>query len=76
MKFSSLFSAICMVLVVVGSLAVEEQALLNFYNSLGMQPLLPAKSCNDIYTYNFASRGKSGYYWIKISTSTLKVPNY
>ena len=76
MKVSYSFSAICMFLVAVGScLAVEEQALLNFYNSLGMQPLLPAKSCNEIYTYNFASRGKSGYYWIKISTSTIKVPN-
>ena len=25
----------------------------------------PAKSCREIYDYNIASRGQSGYYWIK-----------
>ena len=69
MKFS------CIVLLVaIGScLAVNEQALLNFYNSLGMQPFFPATSCKEMYIYNFASHGKSGYYWIKTSTSTIKV---
>ena len=54
-------------LVATTGLAVEEQILLNFYNSLGIQPLFPATSCREIYRYNYASHGKSGNYWIKPS---------
>ena len=68
------FSAMLLAVAVNSCLAVEEQVLLNFYNSLGMQPHFPAKSCKEIYTNNFASRGKSGDYWIKSSgTSAIKV---
>ena len=59
--------------IVTSSLAVEEQVLLNFYNGLGMEALFPAKSCREIYKYNYASHGKSGYYWIKPSTDVIKV---
>ena len=34
-------------------------------NKLGTDSSHPAKSCRDIYNYNMASRGQSGYYWIK-----------
>ena len=58
-------------------LAVEEQILLNFYNSLGMQPLYPATSCREIIiqVQLYASHGKSGYYWIKpsIDAAVIKV---
>ena len=67
---------IIMLLAVSTCSAVEEQMLLNFYNSLGMQPLFPGKSCKEIYTYNYASHGKSGYYWIKTSTLPIKVQKY
>ena len=72
MKFSCFVPAI-LLMAVSSCLAVDEQALLNFYNSLGMQPLFPATSCKEIYAYNYASHGKSGYYWIKTSTSTIQV---
>ena len=58
-----------LLLVATTGIAVEEQVLLNFYNSLGMQPLFPAKSCREIYKYNYASHDKSGYYWIKPSVN-------
>ena len=61
---------------VTSSLAVEEQMLLNFYNGLGMQSIFPAKSCREIYKYNYASHGKSGYYWIKPSTNVIQVHTY
>lgn len=64
---------IILLLAVTSSLAVEEQVLLNFYNGLGMEALFPAKSCREIYKYNYASHGKSGYYWIKPSTDVIKV---
>ena len=68
------FVVFMLLVVTIGTcLAVEEQVLLNFYNSLGMQPLFPGKSCKEIYTYNYASHGKSGYYWIKTSTVPIKV---
>jgi len=73
MKFSYFFSAALLAAAVNSCLAVEEQVLLNFYNSLGMQPLFPAKSCKEIYAYNFASHGKSGDYWIKNSTSASAI---
>ena len=33
----------------------------------------PAKSCREIYDYNIASRGHSGYYWINNTDNILKV---
>ena len=60
-------------LVATTGLAVEEQILLNFYNSLGMQPLFPATSCREIYKYNYASHDKSGYYWIKPSVDDAAI---
>ena len=33
----------------------------------------PAKSCREIYNYNIASRGQSGYYWINNTDNILKV---
>ena len=62
-----------LLLVTISSLAVEEQVLLNFYNGLGMQSIFPAKSCKEIYKYNYASHGKSGYYWIKPATDVIQV---
>ena len=63
---------------ITSSLAVEEQVpvLLNFYNGLRMQSIFSAKSCREIYKYNYASHGKSGYYWIKPSTNVIQVYNY
>ena len=58
---------VCLLLVATTSLAVEEQILLNFYNGLGMHRLFPARSCREIYKYNYASHEKSGYYWIQPS---------
>ena len=62
-----------LLLVATSSSAVEEQVLLNFYNGLGMQSIFPAKSCKEIYKYNYASHGKSGYYWIKPATNVIQV---
>ena len=33
--------------------------------TLGLLASNPASSCNDIYQHNIATRGNSGYYWIK-----------
>ena len=33
--------------------------------TLGLLASNPASSCNEIYQHNNASRGNSGYYWIK-----------
>ena len=62
-----------MALVATTGLAVEEQILLNFYNSLGMQPLFPATSCREIYKFNYASHDKSGDYWIKPSADAVAI---
>ena len=43
----------------------ELETLLSAVNKLGTDSSHPAKSCKDIYTNNMASRGQSGYYWIK-----------
>ena len=43
----------------------ELETLLSSVNKLGIDSSQPAKSCRDIYTNNMASRGQSGYYWIK-----------
>ena len=69
------YHLLILALVATVGLAVEEQILLNFYNSLGMQPLYPAASCREIYKYNYASHDKSGYYWIKpsVDAATIKV---
>ncbi|XP_065907250.1 uncharacterized protein [Dysidea avara] len=41
------------------------EAILIFAGRLGVDYSNPGKSCRDIYEYNMASRGRSGYYWIK-----------
>ena len=43
----------------------ELEALFSCVNKLGTDSSSPGKSCKDIYNYNMASRGQSGYYWIK-----------
>ena len=43
----------------------ELETLLSSVNKLGTDSSHPAKSCRDIYINNMASRGQSGYYWIK-----------
>ena len=44
----------------------ELETLFSCVNKLGTDSSHPAKSCREIYYYNMASRGQSGYYWIKI----------
>lgn len=36
-----------------------------FYSKLGTEAFLPAKSCEEIYQINRASRQKSGLYWVR-----------
>ena len=36
-----------------------------FYSKLGTEAFLPAKSCEEIYQINRASRQKSGFYWVR-----------
>ena len=43
----------------------ELETLFSCVNKLGTDSSHPAKSCRDIYNYNMASHGHSGYYWIK-----------
>ena len=43
----------------------ELETLFSCVGKLGTDSSHPAKSCRDIYNYNMASRGQSGYYWIK-----------
>jgi len=43
----------------------ELETLLSQANKLGTDSSNPGKSCRDIYNYNMASRGQSGYYWIE-----------
>ena len=43
----------------------ELQTLISCANKLGADSSSPGKSCREIYTYNMASRGQSGHYWIK-----------
>ena len=43
----------------------ELETLFSCINKLGTDSSSPGKSCKDIYNYNMASRGQSGYYWIK-----------
>lgn len=43
-----------------------------FYSKIGTESFLPGKSCAEIYQINKASRGKSGYYWIR-TTSLVRV---
>ena len=61
-----------LLLVATTGIAVEEQVLLKFY---GMQPFFPAKSCREIYKYNYPSHDKSGEYWIKpsVNDNAIKV---
>ena len=43
----------------------ELETMLSNVIKLGTDSSYPAKSCRDIYNNNMASRGQSGYYWIK-----------
>ena len=43
----------------------ELETLFSCVGKLGTDFSHPAKSCRDIYNDNIASRGQSGYYWIK-----------
>ena len=43
----------------------------SFYSRVGTVSFLPGKSCADIYQINKASRGRSGYYWIRSETTSL-----
>ena len=53
--------------------AAQEKICSRFCNSLGMMQTNPAKSCNDIYQINKASRGVSGNYWINTTTGVQQV---
>ena len=50
------------VLVIVG---YSQLVVSHSLKKLGKVPSRPAKSCREIYDYNMASRGQSGYYWIE-----------
>lgn len=65
------------ILLIVGQIALSVMAdygdtYYDFYSKLGTEKFLPAKSCAEIYHINKASRGRSGYYWIK-STDVYQV---
>jgi len=45
------------------------ESLLSCAGRLGTNPSSPGKSCREIYEYNMASRGNSGYYWIETDHS-------
>ena len=51
----------------------ELETLFSSVNKLGATSCHPAKSCREIYNYNMASRGQSGYYWINNNGNILKV---
>ena len=51
----------------------ELETLFSCVNKLGTTSCSPAKSCREIYNYNMASRGQSGYYWINNTDDILKV---
>ena len=53
--------------------AGELETLLSSVNKLGTSSCNPGKSCRDIYNNNMASRGQSGYYWIKTENTIYKV---
>ena len=59
------------ILLVVGysQLVVSHHSL----KKLGINSSHPAKSCREIYNYNMASRGQSGYYWINNTDNIIKV---
>ena len=64
-------SAIIVLVVGYSQLVVSQYSELNIetpfscVKKLGTDSSDPAKSCREIYNYNMASRGQSGYYWIK-----------
>ena len=51
----------------------ELETLFSCVYKLGMDSSHPAKSCREIYNYNMASRGQSGYYWINDTDNIIKV---
>jgi len=72
MKYSlSLHNAIIVLVIGYGQLIVshisdtELETWFSCTNKLGTGSSHPGKSCRDIYNYNMASRGQSGYYWIE-----------
>ena len=46
----------------------QEKVCSNFCSTLGMLQSSPAKSCDDIYHINKATRGVSGLYWINTTS--------
>ena len=73
----SLQVIITFIVLVVGysqlSHAGELETLLSCLNKLGTSSSNPGISCRDIYNNNMASRGQSGYYWIKTDNNTYQV---
>ena len=57
----------------VASHTSELETLFSCVVKLGTDSSHPAKSCREIYNYNVASRGQSGYYWINNTDNILKV---
>ena len=51
----------------------ELETLFSCVNKLGTVSDHSAKSCREIYNYNIASRGQSGYYWINNNENIFKV---
>ena len=74
---SLLVSAIIVLVVGYSQLVVshtsELETLFSCVNKLGTDCSHSAKSCREIYNYNMASRGQSGYYWINNTETILKV---
>ncbi|XP_065902127.1 uncharacterized protein [Dysidea avara] len=50
----------------------DSEVSYTFYSKFGTESFLPGKSCADIYQISKASRGRSGYYWIR-TTSLVRV---
>ena len=68
MNTSSLLYTILVIAAGYGQLVESQsdlEALVMCAGRLGVHHSNPGKSCRDIYEYNMASRGQSGYYWIK-----------
>ena len=58
---ASLHTVYTMIVLVLG----YSQLVASSNSKLGKTSSRPGKSCKDIYNYNMASRGQSGYYWIR-----------
>ena len=73
MTADNLIVSTIIVLVVGYSQLVVSQTSESNATMLGTTSCYPAKSCREIYSYNIASRGQSGYYWINNTDSIIKV---